>query len=170
MEVHGLLDRLPLWALLPITLGLLQLGVELGFRVADHRQKRSKEEPAASVGPVVTPILGLLAFMLAFTFGMAGSRFETRRQVVLTEANAIGTTYLRAGLLPEPMGTESQNLLRQYVDVRLEAVNPDKLAEAITKSKELLKRLWSQAVAVTQKERSPVTSLFIQSLTRYRGT
>jgi hypothetical protein len=164
MEVHGLLDKLPLWALFPFTLGLLALGVEFGFRLVQYRQKNSKEEPAASVGPIVTPILGLLAFMLAFTFGMAGSRFETRRQVVLAEANAITTTYLRASLLPEPMRTETQSLLRQYVDARLEAAKPEKLDASIARSEELLKALWSQAVAVAEKQQTPLTSLFIQSL------
>ena len=60
----------------------------------------------APVGAIVGAILGLLAFLLAFTFGMAASRFETRRELVLDEANAIGTTYLRAALLPEPHRVE----------------------------------------------------------------
>src|SRR5262245_50288384 len=125
MEINRVLDIFPLWALLPITIAILALSIEAGFRVAGYRQKHSRDEPPASVGPIVAPILGLLAFMLAFTFGMAGSRFEARRQVVLTEANAIGTTYLRAGLLPEPMRTEVQGLLRQYVDTRLEGTNQE---------------------------------------------
>jgi hypothetical protein len=107
----------------------------------------------------------LLAFMLAFTFGLAGSRFEARRQVLLSEVNAIGTTYLRAAMLPEPMRTESRNLLREYVDARLEAVQqPDKLEQALSKSEELHNKLWSVAVAATEKDRSPITGLFVQSL------
>jgi hypothetical protein len=61
--------------------------------------------------------LGLLAFFLAFTFGMAGSRFDDRKKLVLEEANTIGTTYLRAELLPEPHRTEIQTLLREYIDL-----------------------------------------------------
>jgi hypothetical protein len=114
---------------------------------------------------MVGAALGLLAFMLAFTFGLAGSRFEDRRQVLLSEANAIGTTYLRAAMLPEPMRTETRNLLREYVDVRLEAVQqPDKLRAAVSRSEELHNQLWSVAVAVTEKDRSPITGLFVQSL------
>jgi hypothetical protein len=82
----------------------------------------------------------------------------------LSEANAIGTTYLRAAMLPEPMRTEAQNLLREYVDVRIEAVQPGKLDQAITKSEELHTRLWSVAVAATEKDRSPITALYVQSL------
>jgi hypothetical protein len=70
---------------------------------------------------LVGATLGLLAFILAFTFGLAAARFDTRRQVVLDEADAIGTTYLRAGMLPERR-EEIRTLLRNYVNTRLEAV------------------------------------------------
>ena len=164
MEVTGLLDLLPLWSILPLTIVVALLSVELGYRVASYSQHHSLEEKESAVGSMVGATLGLLAFMLAFTFGLAGSRFEDRRQVVLSEANAIGTTYLRAGMLPEPMRTETQNLLREYVEVRLEGVQPGKLEQAVLKSEELHNRLWSQAVAATEKDRSPITGLFVQSL------
>jgi|SRR5688572_4548239 len=164
MEVTGLLDRLPLWSILPLTIVVSLLSVELGYRVAGYRRHRSLEEKESPLGAMVGATLGLLAFMLAFTFGLAGSRFEDRRQVVLSEANAIGTTYLRAAMLPEPMRTESQNLLREYVDVRLEAVQPGKLSQAVLKSEELHNRLWATAVAATEKDRTPITGLFVQSL------
>ena len=165
MEATGLLDPFPLWTILPITVGLALLSVELGYRLARNRQLRAQEEKESQVGGMVGATLGLLAFMLAFTFGLAGSRFEDRRQVVLSEANAIGTTYLRTQIIPEPMRTEARNLLREYVDARLEAVQqPGKLEQAIARSEELQNRLWSQAVAATEKERSPMTSLFVQSL------
>ncbi len=115
---------------------------------------------------MVASILGLLAFLLAFTFGMAGSRFDTRRETVLQEANAIGTTYLRARLLPEPQRTEIARLLREYVDVRVRGIQERKVAEAIARSEELQEMIWSEAVKASQNENAnPVmTSLFIQSL------
>ena len=164
MLVTELLDLLPLWSILPLTVAIALLSVELGYRLARYRLKHSQEEKESPVGGMVGGTLGLLAFMLAFTFGLAGSRFEDRRQVLLSEANAIGTTYLRAAMLPEPMRTESQNLLREYVDVRLEAIQPGKLDQALKKSEELHVRLWSQAVAATEKDRSDITGLFVASL------
>jgi len=165
MDKTGLLDPFPLWTILPLTVGLALLSVELGYRFARNRQLRSQEEKDSQVSGLVGPLLGLLAFMLAFTFGLAGARFEARRQIVLDEANAIGTAYLRTSLIPEPMRTEAQNLFREYVDVRLEGVQqPGKLEQAVVRSEELQTRLWSQAVAATEKERSPMTSLFVQSL------
>ena len=56
---------------------------------------------------MVAATLALLAFILAFTFGLAGSWFDVRRRLVVDEANAIGTTYLRAGMLPSPTGRTS---------------------------------------------------------------
>jgi len=160
----GLLDPLPLWTILPLTIALALLAVEAGYRFARQRQQRSSEEKESNLGGMVGGLLGLLAFMLAFTFGLAGSRFEARREIVLTEANAIGTTYLRSAMLPEPMGTDARNLLREYVDVRLEAVQQNKVNEGILKSEQLHERLWLTAVAAVQKERSPTVNLFVTSL------
>src|SRR5688500_16180189 len=119
MEATGLLDPFPLWTILPLTVALAFLSVELGYRFARYRQQRAPEVKESSLGGMVGGTLGLLAFMSAFTFGLAGSRFESRRQVLLSEANAISTTYLRVAIIPEPMRTESRNLLREYVDVRI---------------------------------------------------
>jgi hypothetical protein len=157
-------DVLPIWTLLPITLLVGLVGVEVGFRVAKYRKERAKDRTEAPVAPIVAAMLGLLAFMLAFTFGMAASRFEERRQALLSESNAIGTAYLRTAMLPEPMGATSRNLLREYVEVRLDGANADRTQQAISKSEELHQRLWSQAVAAAQKEKSVMTSQFMQSL------
>jgi Protein of unknown function (DUF4239) len=160
----GLLDPFPLWTILPLTVVLAVLSVELGYRLGRYRLQRDELEKESPLGGMVGATLSLLAFMLAFTFGYAGSRFEDRRQILLSEANAIGTTYLRAAMIPEPMRTESQKLLREYVDVRIEGVQPGKLEQALAKSEQLHNQLWSHAVAATEKERSPITSIYVQSL------
>jgi hypothetical protein len=103
--------------------------------------------------------------MLAFTFGLAATRFDARRMLVLEEANAIGTANLRAGLLPEPNRSEIRKLFREYVDVRLQAVNPDATEQAVSKSSELHRALWSQASEVAALDNhSILTGIFVQSL------
>jgi len=164
MDLTGLLDRLPLWLLFPVTIGIALLAVEAGHRLAAYRLRRSAEEKDSPVGGMVGATLGLLAFILAFTFGLAGARYEARRQIVLSEANAIGTTYLRAGMLAEPMRTDARNLLREYVDVRIEGVQGGNVNQAIAKSDEINNRLWAVATAAAEKEKNVITSLFIQSL------
>jgi len=109
--------------------------------------------------------LGLLAFLLAFTFGLAASRFEARRQVLLNEVNAIETTYLRAAALPEPTRSEARDLLRQYIKARVEVTSSENLDAAIRRSEELQGRLWTLAAALGESQPGSImVGLFMQSL------
>jgi len=164
MQGTGALDILPLWSLFIVILLVVLLSVEGGYRLGKFRRSRREQEKEAPVGTMVGATLGLLAFILAFTFGLAASRFDNRRQLVLDEANAIGTTYLRAGMLPE-RGQQIRDLLRDYVDARLEAVQPGKLAEGIRRSEDIQQKVWEEAETVGQKNpNSIVIGLFVQSL------
>jgi hypothetical protein len=164
MEPSVFLDAFPIWTIFPITLASGLLSIEAGRRIGRLWRRRAKDRTEAPAPPIVAATLGLLAFLLAFTFGMAASRFEERKQAVLAEANAIQTSYLRAATLPEPISADSRKLLRDYLEIRLAGVRPDHFQHAVTESEELQQQLWSQAVAAAQKERSPMTSLFMQSL------
>ena len=75
---------------------------EIGFRLGRWWQLRSPDEEEGPTGMMVGSILALLAFLLAVTMGMASDRFDARRGIVRDEVNTIGTTFLRAGYLPEP--------------------------------------------------------------------
>ena len=158
------MDALPLWGFYIVILLLVLLSVEGGYRLGKYRASRTEEEKEAPVGAMVAATLGLLAFMLAFTFGMAATRFDTRIQVLLDEANAIGTTYLRAEMLPD-RGEDIRALLREYVDVRLEAARLGNAAEGIRRSERLHEQLWAHAVALGERNpTSIVVGLFVQSL------
>src|SRR6201993_555017 len=162
MQTIGPIDALPLWALFIVILLVVLLSVECGYRLGKYR--RGQQEKEAPVGTMVGATLGLLAFILAFTFGLAASRFDNRRQVLLDEANAIGTTYLRAGMLPEQR-EEIRILLRDYVGTRLEAVRAGKIAEGIRRSENIQQQVWAKTEQVGEKNpNSIVIGLFIQSL------
>jgi hypothetical protein len=164
MQASGPIDVLPLWALFIFILVVVLLSVEFGYRLGKYRRSRREEEKEAPVGTMVGATLGLLAFILAFTFGLAAARFDTRRQVLLDEANTIGTTYLRAGMLPE-RGEEVRRLLRDYVAARLEAVQPGKLAEGIRRSENAQQQVWTEAEVIAEKNpNSIIVGLFVQSL------
>jgi len=114
---HTLLDVLPLWAILTISFGVILFAAEAGHRLGSFRHRREVREKETTAGSMAAAQLGLLGFLLAFTFGMAATRFEARRQAVLDEANIIGTTLLRAKLLPEPQRTDMQKrLCRSSID------------------------------------------------------
>lgn len=144
-----------------LILGAGEAGHWLGVRAA--------RQGAAAVSTLEGAILGLLALMIGFTFSMALARFEARRDGAVTEAAAIGTTALRARLLPAPHDRESVKLLREYVQIRLDLarapVGPDAFEQAIARSNLLQEALWRQAQAVAAKDNAMVpTGLFIQSL------
>ncbi len=165
MDATRILDFFPLWGLSLATVAVVALAVEIGYRIGKLRRQQAHAEKDTPVSTIVGSTLGLLGFILAFTFGMAASRFDGRKEIVLEEANAIGTTYLRAALLPATQGTEIRKLLRNYVDQRLLATQPGDVETALRTSEELHHALWSQVTIVAAADqRSVITGLFVQSL------
>ncbi len=147
-----------------ILLGASEIGLRSGFRLhASHDEARRSQ-----VGGVQGAVLGLLGLLLGFTFAMSVGRHDNRRVLVLQEANAIGTTWLRAGLLPGDHPQQVRDLLRRYVDVRLEyravADNPEKLAQGMKASSEIQKSLWTHAEAAAKEAPGPVVVSFINTL------
>jgi hypothetical protein len=159
------LANYPLLLIFAASIVVLISAIELGRRwglVAG----RGRQE---SVSTLEGAIMGLLALMIGFTFALALSRFEARREAVLNEANAIGTTALRARLLPAPHSTDSVKLLREYVQVRLDITrnipSPREANAAIARSNAIQEALWQQVKAAAAKDNALVpTGLFIQSL------
>lgn len=159
------LDDHSLLAIFAASLGLILVAGEAGHWMGVRAARRG----AAAVSTLEGAILGLLALMIGFTFSMALARFEARRDGAVSEAAAIGTTALRARLLPAPHDRESVKLLREYVQIRLDLargpLGPDGLEQAIARSNVLQEALWRQAKAVAAKDNAMVpTGLFIQSL------
>jgi hypothetical protein len=165
MMTTSALDILPLWSVFATSLAAILLSAEIGHRLGHARHKRAEHEKEPTVGAIVAAELGLLAFLLAFTFSLAASWFQSRRETLLDESNAIGTTFLRAKMLPEPEGSQTRQLLRNYVDARIAAVRDGTVESAIQHSIELQDKLWAAATTVAAKDpRSIPTGLFIQSL------
>lgn len=166
---NEVLDAIPLWLFFVLAMFITTLAIEVGVRLGARRLRLAQHEKEGPVGTAVGAALGLLAFLMAFTFGLTASRFDARRALVLNEVNAIGTCYLRAGLLPEPHRREVQRLLREYVDARAAlsdaAGRPDVLRELVSRSEALQDALWTHAVALAEADRSsPIDALFISAL------
>src|SRR5262249_4243631 len=110
-----------------IDLGILAAGallvflvaIELGFRFGRGAPSHHTEPGRSNLSTLQAAVLTLLALLLGFSFAMAQGRYDARRQLVVQESNAIGTTFLRTALLAEPERTELRALLRHYVDARL---------------------------------------------------
>ena len=119
MGTNQILDTLPIVGVFVVFASSRCSSTRVGFRLGRWWQDREPGEQEGPTGLLVGSILALLAFLLAVTMGMASDRFDTRRGIVLDEANSIGTTFLRAGYLPEPASSQIRELLREYVPLRI---------------------------------------------------
>lgn len=157
-------DSLPLWGVFVVFAIISLLLYEMGFRFGRWWQHRTPEEKEGPTGMLVGSILALMAFLLAITMGMATDRFDARRGAVLAEANSIGTTFLRAGYLPEPVSSQSQELLREYVPLRMPS-DVSAIPEQLARSDEILAELWSTAEDLARSTSdSEMLALYIESL------
>ena len=140
--------------------------IEIGFRLGLQRGKGLAESEAGPTASVIGSTLGLSAFMLAFTFGMAAARFDARREALLDEVNAIGTCYLRAELLPEPYQGEIRKRLREYIHLRAEIrAEPEAIRKTIARCEAIHDELWAQVAMLTKKDSDNETNvLFTTSL------
>jgi hypothetical protein len=150
-------------------LAILLIVTEVAFRLGRRRRSLEDEHSKSQIVAIQGSLLGLLALLLAFTFSMAVSRYDARRQLVVAEANAIGTAVLRAQLLQEPQRKEVTDLLRHYVDLRLEAAHEEtdrtRVREIPRESEQVRDQLWQRAVAVAGADRHDVmAALFVGSM------
>lgn len=162
------LYRVDLSIILAVSVGMFLAVIEIGFRLG-RRSQSMDEHSRSQIAAVQGAILGMLALLLGFTFAMSMSRFETRKQLVLEEANAIGTTFLRTQMLPEPQRQEISDLLRRYVEARIQfyqsGIDLKRLRQANLFTEQLHKQLWSRAAALGATDpRAVMTGLFLQSL------
>jgi hypothetical protein len=143
------------------------LMAEVGYRLGGWWNKRSGEDKTNKegvVGALVGATLAMLAFLIVFINGFAADRFDRRRQLVLEEANAIGTTYLRAGFLDEPYRTRDRQLLIEYVDSRLAATDRSRFAVERAHSEQIHSQLWADAEAAVKANSNAVTALYVETL------
>lgn len=165
--INALADRgmLPLGAFL---LALLLLANELGFRIGRWRAIARAEAVESTMGMLTTGMLGLLAFTLGLTISIAESRYEARRDLVVAEANAIGTAWLRAGLVRGPEGAEIRRELEDYARIRLDytRAGPDAAAEAALNAgtSAAQARIWALGQAATLRDPSPVMAGLVAAL------
>lgn len=152
-----------------VLLALLFACAEAGYRLGLRRQAWIDESAKSRLSSIQSAILALLGLLLGFTVAMSVSRYDGRKHAVVSEANAIGTTALRARLLPAPERGDAVTLLRQYVDLRLQStqrrLDPTALNELERKASQMHERLWLLAAAVNSKEpQNFTTGLFITAL------
>lgn len=147
----GLSSLLLILVLLAVMVGAAAVGLLVGRSLRESREKVSE-----SFGVLQAALLGFTALILAFGLSLAVGRYDSRRQAVVQDANAIGTTYLRAQTLPEPMRSRSMALIARYTDVelRMSHVVPGSAAAKATvaEGSALQRPLWSLAAQAVQEQ------------------
>lgn len=137
------------------------LALEVGYRLG-LRTGRGASPDASHLGAVVGAMLALLGLLLGFSYAGASGRYLERQQLIVNEANAIGTAYLRADLLAEPHRQALQKTLREYTDTRLAlygSKSPSMTREAGERSAAVHAPLWKAAVDAVRE--SPQFSMLI---------
>jgi hypothetical protein len=143
--------------------------LELAFRLGRHHRTHSSDSTRSHLSALQTGLLGLLALLLGFNFAMATSRFEARKTLIQDEVMVIGSTYLRAKLLPSDLRGKVSALLKDYVSARIEfmrAGTDEKLLKLASESSRTIEdQLWNLAAAAeAQGEATAAMNLMIQSL------
>ena len=165
MDIAGFFYSLPSWVLFTFFVIVGILTTELGSFIGRRRFNQGKKEPAAPIGTAVSAILGLLAFMLGFTFSITASRYSERKGLVVSQTNAIGTSYLRAGLIPEKQRNSVRILLREYTGLLLDLQNSSYAKNKFDRIDAIHFLLWEQAESLENENMPPaIQSLFIQSV------
>lgn len=149
------LSGLSLTGVVLAVLGSMLVAALAGYGVKkwERRRARRRDEEtgwsSSQESYLVGSMLGLLALLLAFSFSMALDRYEERRHLVIQEANAIGTAYLRSQLLDEPHRSRLSGLLVEYSDNRiaLASASPGQLDRLLSRNDRLLTEIWSAVVA-----------------------
>lgn len=156
-----------------IALGLflsMTLAIEMGYRLGHRVQKGATDSFKVHVNAISASLLGILALMLGFTFSLSVQRFDRRSEAVVNEANAIGTAYLRSQLLPVALRNDVQKLLRDYVQLRIQASTTtllDQVGQAVLLAQASQRQnvLWAYARQAADADPNPVsTGLFVQSV------
>ena len=148
----------------------LIIGTEAGYRVGNRFVATTAESAKAQINTIQASLLGILALLLGFTFSLSLQRYDSRSQAVVSESNAVGTAMLRAELLPLAFRAETEELLRRYLDLRVDAgtISLDRVEErsaVVAESSVVLDSLWTNAIRAADQDPSPVTTgLFIQAL------
>lgn len=154
----------------PILAILLMIAIliclELGRRLGMARTAVTHSAPSTGTSTIEAAVFALFGLLLAFTFSGAVSRFEQRRDLVVQEANSIGTAYLRLNLLDEVSQQKLKPLFRKYVESRLDAYSAIRAGDeafkrGLEKSAQLQVTIWDLAAQSSEKARSPAVMTLV---------
>lgn len=169
MDMHDV----PLLVLFAATTLLVAAAIEGGYRIGSAAHLRSRHEKESPVSAIAGSVLALLAFILAFTFGIASTRYDQRKDLVRQQAVAIRTAHARVDFLPEQYQPETRALFDEYVGLLIsagEVVSIEDVPPMISRALEIERRLWAIGTASANEGMSADYSvLYLQALNDMNG-
>lgn len=139
-----------------VTMASIELGRLLRIRFGAEKHE---------VGALEGAVFGLMGLLLAFSFSGAASRYDQRRDLIVTECNSIGTAYLRLDIVPEPLRETLQRQFAGYLDTRLryyENLNDNAASENFwQQSCQQQSQIWGNIAGFAREHRDPVTATLI---------
>ena len=164
--LEELIESVPLTLIFLGTIVIVLVAIEMGYRIGRSRSRSNEFEGEAQMAAIVSANLALLAFIMAFSFSQAASHHQTRKELVVEEASAIGTAYLRASLVSRPEGAEIQRLLEDYTELRVDTAGSEKaILGVLAESYQLQDDIWRQVEQLAQKDAiNLLTGQLVQSL------
>jgi len=171
MNILSVFDKIPLLFVMVLFVLSMVAFIEIGFRFGiRHRSKQHKAQ-MAQVRAIMGASLGLLAFMLAFSFSMAQQHFEQRTQAYMLEVSAIDSAYSGAGLLDDDASVIAKDTLRRFAALRLKtseaarAADLESVFQMVRESEHMHDQLWKLAeVAMSGAGEGADTGIFAQSV------
>ena len=163
-----IIDVIPVWLLFFLLIGFVLLASEIGYRLGQRIWGKSKAERESPASAISGTILGLQAFMLAFTFGIVSDRYDLKKSLLREEASAIRAAWHRSDFLPEPDKSTSKTLLKDYTDQRINLVvsgDIDAIERSQAQTIAMQRQLWEMAVVNFRGDlSSDIGALYVESL------
>ena len=146
-------DLIPAFYLAVPFLFLLIFVNYLGYRFKGYHIRKFPGTEHVGIGPTEGSLLGLTALLLSFTFGMSATKFETRRQLIVSETNDIGTTILRCDMYPDSVRNLFRADLKNYLETRITyyAVGDDEelIKKSLEESDSISRIIWNRAAVLS---------------------
>ncbi len=141
-----LLYELPIWLVGLVLLIVLVTVLEVGYRIGFRQRERWKDAESGGGTVVLSSMFALLGLILAFTYASGVSRYESRKQAIISEANALSTAFLRAELIAEPNSAELRQALLAYAKTRVmprgAVIDDAQRLELLDRTLQAQARLW----------------------------
>jgi hypothetical protein len=171
MNILSAFDNIPLLAVMLLFVLSMVAFIEIGFRLGFHHQSKPNKAQMAQVRAIMGASLGLLAFMLAFSFSMAQKHFEQRNQAYMLEISAVDSSYRGADLLDGDASVIARDILRRFATLRLKtseaasAADIEAVFQMVRESELMHDQLWDLAeAAMSGGGEGAATGIFAQSV------